>query len=150
MLFGVYEFEIIRDEGGYVAAPYDFEGATQADTWDELMTMVADWLKVTLEDYDIHGRELPTPTYGNAPRYGGTNMVFAVQAGRETIDRVTAGDAARLLGVTPARVSQMLSSGALEGWREGRNTYVTVDSVTQRLREGAHPGRPRTRPLTSA
>lgn len=143
MLYGIYEFEIVESEGGFVAAPYDLDGATQADTWDELMSMVADWLKVALEDYDIHGKGLPQPTYGNKPRFGGTNMVFAVQAGRETVERVTAGEAARLLNVSPSRVSQMVSAGTLDGWREGRNSYVTLDSVTQRLREGAHAGRPR-------
>lgn len=143
MLYGVYEFEIVNDEGGYVALPYDFGGGTQGDDWEDLCLMVADWLKATLEDYDIHGRELPKPTFGNKPRYGGRNLVFGCAAGRETVDKVTASEAARLLGVSPSRVSQMLASDQLEGWRDGRNTYVTVDSVTQRLHEDAHPGRPR-------
>lgn len=142
MLYGVYEFEIVKDESGYVALPYDFGGGTQGDDWEDLCLMVADWLKMTLEDYDIHGRELPKPTFGNEPRYGGRNLVFGCTAGRETVDKVTASEAARLLGVSPSHVSQMLASDQLEGWRDGRSTYVTVDSVAQRLREDERPDKP--------
>ena len=146
MLFGVYEFEIVQDEGGYVAIPYDFEGATQGESLEEVCLMAADWLKTTLEDHEMRARALPKPSFGNAPRYGGTNMVFAVQAGRETVERVTATEAARMLGVTRARVTQLLKAALLNGYREGRNTYVTVESVRARLADGAHAGRPRTVP----
>ena len=136
MLFGVYEFEVFEEEGGYVAG-------TQGDTFEELCEMVADWLRVTLEDYDIRGEEPPAPTFGNAPRYGGTNTVFAVAAGRETVEKVTASEAARMLGVSPGRVTQMIAANQLYGWREGRNTYVTVDSVSARAAEQCGAGRPR-------
>lgn len=140
---GIYEFEIVPSEGGYVAIPYDLEGATQADSFDDLCLSVADWLKVTIEDHELRGVPLPRATFGNTPRHGGTNMVFGVTAGRETIERVTVTEAARLLGVTPGRVSQMVASSQLEGWREGRNTYVTLDSVRARLAERPRAGRPR-------
>lgn len=143
MRTGVYEFEIVPTEGGYVAIPYDLEGGTQGDSFQELCLMVADWLKVTIEDHELRGTPLPRATFGNAPRHGGTNMAFGVTAGRETIERVTVTEAARLLGVTPGRVSQMVASSQLEGWREGRNTYVTLDSVRARLAERPRAGRPR-------
>lgn len=137
MLFGAYEFEIVMNEDGYLALPYDLGGGTRGKDFDELCRMVVDWLKLTLEDHDMHHKPLPAPTYGNGPRYGGTNMIFAVQAGRETVERVTASTAARMLGVTPGRVTQLMSSYQLEGWREGRNTYVTLASVEARLQERA-------------
>lgn len=140
---GIYEFEIVPSEGGYVAIPYDLEGATQADSFDDLCLSVADWLKVTIESYELRGARLPHASFGNVPRYGGTNMVFSVTAGRETIERVTVTEASRLLRVTPGRVSQMVASCQLEGWREGRNAYVTLDSVRARLAERPRAGRPR-------
>lgn len=143
MLFGVYEFEIVQDEGWYVASPYDLPGGTQGEDFEDLCLMVADWLKITLEDFDMRDETPPRPTFGNAPRHGGTNMVFAVQAGRETVEKVTASEAARLLGVTPARITQMLAAARLIGYRDGRNTYVTMDSVRARLEERPRGGRPR-------
>ena len=145
MHFGVYEFEVFQEEGHFIAVPYDMEGATQGEDFEDLCLMVADWLKITLEDFDMRGETPPKPTFGNAPRHGGANMVFAVQAGRETVEKVTASEAARLLGVTPARITQMLAAARLIGYREGRNTYVTMDSVRARLEERPRGGRPRKR-----
>ena len=143
MRFGVYEFEIAQVEGIYAVVPYDFDGATQGIDYAEACEMGADWLKTTIEDYEIHGRALPPATFGNVPRYGGTNVVFAVMAGRETVDKVSATQAARMLGITPSRVSHMLASNLLEGWRDGRNTFVTVDSINARLAERPKAGRPK-------
>ena len=143
MHFGVYEFEVFREEGCYVAVPYDFEGATQGEDFEDLCLMMADWLKKHIEDWEIAGRGLPRPTFGNAPRHGGTNMVFGVSAGIETIEKVTALEAARMLGVTQGRVSQMVGAARLYGWREGRNLYVSLDSVRARLAERPRAGRPR-------
>ena len=150
MLFGVYEFEIVQDEGWYVASPYDLPGGTQGEDFEDLCLMVADWLKITLEDFDMRGETPPRPTFGNAPRHGGTNMVFAVQAGRETVEKVTASEAARLLGVRRARVTQLLASARLIGYRDGRNTYVTMDSVRARLEKQPRGGRPRKREAVAA
>ena len=130
-------------EGIYAVIPYDFDGATQGMDYAGACEMGADWLKTTIEDYEIHGHELPPATLGNVPRHGGLNVVIAVQAGRETVEKVNATQAARMLGVTPSRVSHMLASNLLEGWRDGRNTFVTVDSVNARLAEHPKAGRPK-------
>lgn len=143
MLTATYEFEIFQSDGFYCAAPYDFDGGTQGATFDELCEMVADWLKVTIEDAVLNNKKLPKPTYKNTPRYGGSNVVFSVTAGRETIETVSASEAAKKLGVTPGRISQMLEAKKLEGWRQGRNTYVTVHSLQARLNEKPKAGRPR-------
>ena len=142
MKLAVYEFEVFRSEGVYIAEPYDMEGGTMGETYEELCEMVADWLRGEVEYRDVHGIELPAPTFGNQPRHGGSNLVFAVAAGRETVDKVSASEAARILGVTPSRITHMLASNLLEGWREGRNTYVTVDSVNARLADRPRAGRP--------
>lgn len=142
MHFGVYEFEVFQEEGHFVAVPYDMEGATQGEDFEDLCLMVADWLKKHIEDWEIAGKEPPAPTFGNEPRHGGTNMVFGISAGIETIEKVTASEAARMLGVTQGRVSQMIKDARLYGWKEGRNAYVSLDSVRARLAEKPRAGRP--------
>ena len=142
MHFGVYEFEVFQEEGHFIAVPYDMEGATQGEDFEDLCLMVADWLKMHIEDWEIAGKELPAATFGNKPRHGGTNMVFGISAGIETIEKVTASEAARMLSVTQGRVSQMIKDARLYGWREGRNTYVSTDSVRARLAEKPRAGRP--------
>lgn len=61
-----YTMEIVPDteDGGYVAWIKELEGCiTQADTWDELLSMIDDakrlWLEVALEQ----GWTIPEPTY---------------------------------------------------------------------------------------
>lgn len=135
MITRAYEFEIVRGEHYLMAFPYDLEGGTQGKDFDELCMMVANWLRRVLEDSEMHGRELPKPTYGHKPRQGGFNMLVQVSAGRETVPKVRASQAARRLGVSRGRVTQLVASGGLEGWNEGRNTWVTVDSLDARLQE---------------
>lgn len=60
-----YTIEIIpdSDEGGYVARIKELKGCvTQAETWDELDTMIQEakegWLEVALE----YGHSIPEPT----------------------------------------------------------------------------------------
>ena len=51
-------------------------------------------------------------------------------------------EAALKLGVTDVRVRALLKSGQLEGKKIGRAWAVSERSVAERLRDGAHPGRP--------
>lgn len=149
MITRCYEFEIVRDGDLYLAFPYDLEGGTEGEGFDNLCEMVADWLKVTLEDYDMRREEPPKPTYGNKPRYGGTNMLVEVSAGRETVEKISATEAARRLGVTQGRVTQMLSAHQLDGWRDGRNTWVTLDSVNARLSDMQSAGKGKKNPTVA-
>lgn len=143
----VYEFEIFPEDGWFVAVPFDFDGATEGRDFGDACEMAGDWLRVTVEDAAMHGKALPAPTFGNGPRHeGGRVIAFATDAGLDTVRKVTASEAARMLGVTPGRVTQMLDAGRLEGWREGHRTWVTVDSVEARLAESPKAGRPKKEP----
>lgn len=139
----VYEFEVYKDDGWLIAEPFDLDGGTQGEDYEDLCAMVADWLKVTVEDHAIRGIEMPKPTFGNAPRHGGSILLVCVMAGLETVERVSAAEAARMLGVSAGRVSQMLASGQLEGWRDGHSSYVTLDSLRARMAAPREAGRPR-------
>lgn len=55
---------------------------------------------------------------------------------------LSVGEAAEKLGITDVRVRALLKSGQLEGVKIGRAWAVSERSVAERLRDGAHPGRP--------
>ena len=147
----VYEFEVFLDEGRYTVWPFDFEcGGTSGATFREACEMAVDWLKTVVEDYAMHDEATPEPTFDNEPRYGGRIITVAIDAGLETIPRMTAAEAARALGVSPSRVSHMIRDGLLESFKYGHNTWVTGYSVEARLRERPPAGRPKRKPAASA
>lgn len=143
-MFATYEFEVYPGERYYIAEPVGLEGGTQGETLEEAVEMAADWLRGEVEFRAVRGLDMPRPEFRDAPAHpGGMLCLVGVDAGRETVERVSSTEAARMLGVTPARVSQMIKAHRLEGWRDGRNTYVTLDSVRARLQDGVKVGRPR-------
>lgn len=58
-------------------------------------------------------------------------------------DVVSAAEASRMLGVSAGRITHMLDAGVLDGYREGRRTWVSVASIEKRLSEIPKAGRPR-------
>ncbi len=139
----VYEFELFEDEGFILAFPYDMEGGTQGVDFKEACEMAADWLQTEMEHRAMHDLPFPEPTFDNEPRYGGKNIIIAVNAGKDTVRKISASDAARMLGVSPGRTTQMIAANKLEAFKDGHKTWVTLDSVEARLAEHPHAGRPR-------
>ena len=132
-MFVLREFELFESEGYVLAFPFGLEGGTQGVSLNDAAAMAADWLKGTTEDWLISGANPPEPTFGNEPEHGGRVILIGVEVSREAIPTMSATEAAERLGVSRSRVTQMLASGALVGWRDGRNTRVTLDSVNARL-----------------
>lgn len=140
----VYEFELCESEGMVVAFPFDFLGGTQGSDLAEASEMAADWLKTELEYRLMGGEDIPEATLGHDPeRDGGRILLVAVDASLDTVKAVTATKAAEMLGVSRPRISQMLKAQKLIGYRKGRDTFVTVDSVNARLAESPKSGRPK-------
>ncbi len=138
----IYEFEVFPEDGLFAVQPFDFEGATMGTDFADACKNAADWLRTNCEMMEIERVPLPEPTLGNVAEHGGRVVIVAVDAGLDTIRKMTASEAARALGVSPGRVTQMISAGLLSAWREGSRTWVTTDSVEARKAEGARPGRP--------
>ncbi|MDR2714689.1 MAG: helix-turn-helix domain-containing protein [Coriobacteriales bacterium] len=138
----VYEFEIYESEGKLVALPFDMNGGTQGGTPREAAFMATDWLRLDIEHRLMNGLEIPKATFGNEPQQNGRILLIAIEASLDTISAVAAYKAADMLGVSRGRVSQMVSAGLLDGFRKGRDAFVTTDSIAARLAERPKAGRP--------
>jgi len=141
----VYEFEIVRGEKYLLALPFDFDGGTQGEDEREVSEMAADWLKAELEHRLMNNISIPKAILGHLPREQGRILVVAVEASLDTIDAVSAAEAADMLGVTRGRVSQMCKSSLLDWYRKGRDVLVTLDSIHARLADTPKVGRPKKR-----
>lgn len=140
----VHEFEVFEEDGVLVALPFDFDGGTQGEDTREVAEMATDWLKTEIEQRLIAGEEVPTETLGHEPsREGARVMIVAVDATLDTVDAVSASEAAGMLGVSNGRVSQMVKTRQLQGFKRGRDAYITRASIEQRLLESPRAGRPK-------
>ena len=142
----VCEFEFYEGDGSVLAIPLGFDGeGTFGDDLEDAVESAADWLSGVVDFRNIHGLEIPRPGLGHAPQHGGRVIAVAVSRGLGDIPSMTAADAARELGVSAARVSQLISAGLLESWRDGTKRMVSRDSVEARKAETPKSGRPRQR-----
>ena len=142
----VCEFEFYEGDGAVLAIPLGFDGeGTFGDDLEDAVESAADWLSGVVDFRNIHGLEIPRPGLGHAPQHGGRVIAVAVSRGLGDIPSMTAADAARELGVSAARVSQLISAGLLESWRDGTKRMVSRDSVEARKAEAPKSGRPRRR-----
>ena len=139
----LYEFEIIQGEKYLLAFPFDMDGATQGKDIQEVTEMAADWLRMDIENRLMHKLDIPKATFGNEPKEGGRVLAIAIDVDLNRVEKVSASDAARMLDVSPPRVTHMIKDGLLEAFKEGHKTWVTLDSVKARLAEPRKAGRPR-------
>lgn len=139
----LYEFELFEDEGSYLAFPFDMEGGTSGETLREACEMAYDWLKTECEARLINRVGFPEPTFGNEPAHGGEVFLVGVEASLESIPRVLPSEAARILGVTPGRVTQMVSANRLEAVEVEGRKWITRASIEARLAERPKAGRPK-------
>lgn len=142
MLF-LCEFEIFKGEQMYVARPFGLLGATQGYDLRDACVMAHEWLQMEGEYRLMMGDDIPELPLGNEPKHGGRILLVGAEVSLEGIDTVKASEAAEMLGVSRSRVSQMLKTSLLLGYRDGRDTYVTRDSINARLAERPKAGRPK-------
>lgn len=134
-MFYVCEFELFDDgEGSVAAVPLNgWDGATFGDDFEDAGESAADWLRCMVDDALMNGRELPPIAFGHEPRHGGKVLAIAVMRDLSDIPAMTAADAARALGVSRARVTQLCNAGLLESWQDGTKRMVSRASVDARL-----------------
>ncbi len=139
----VREFEFFQGEKYMVAWPCDMGGGTFGEDMQDAIESAADWLYQTVLFDLIEGKETEGGKLGHEPEHGGKIIVVAVDCDLARANAVTAADAARLLGVSSARVIQMCDNAQLVSWKDGTKRMVLRDSIEQRLREAPKAGRPR-------
>lgn len=142
----VYEIIISPDDGMYSMEAPDLAGCfTWGNSVEEVLKKALDALETHIGAYLAGGEEVPPATFGHK---AGTDDVLAVISFEATAasvgaPHIAARHAAERLGISKGRVSQLLSSGRLEGYRDGREFMVSVASLDrfEASRRGA--GRPR-------
>lgn len=146
----VWEFEFF-DSGGMVdAVPCGSlgGGGTFGSDLNDAIASVADFLACMVDDHLMGGVDLPAPDFGHEPQNGGKIIAVAVSRELGDIPAITAADAARMLGVSSARVSQLIGAGLLESWRDGTKRMVSKASVEARLADSPKAGRPKEAPIS--
>lgn len=128
----LYEIEIFKDDDYYIAVPFDFEGATEGFSKQECLEMAADLLTSEIQHRLMHGKELTEPTVDNEPQYGGKIYSFVIDTSLSSIPRMLKAEAARELGISQGRVSQLIRAGKLETFLYQGKEYVTKASVDAR------------------
>lgn len=128
----LYEIEIFKDDDYYIAVPFDFEGATEGFSKQECLEMAADLLTSEIQHRLMHRDNLPEPTIDNSPQYEGKIYSLAIDTGIGAIPRMLKSEAARALGISQGRVTQLVKSGKLETFSYQGREYVTKASVDAR------------------
>lgn len=130
-----------EDDCWYVSFAGFDEAITSGDTVEEAASSAADLLTLLLAEYLDEGKALPEPTFHEPPL-----SVVCVRIADEDIRAtklVTVKEAAELLGVSPSRVSQLLSDGRLGSVEYHGRRMVTLESVNERIASKPAPHRPR-------
>jgi excisionase family DNA binding protein len=141
----ICEFEF-EQAGDFILCWPFFPGrvdCTQGKDFDDAIEMAADWLKTIVLDYLMNGEEVPNLPRGNEPKHGGGIITVAVDASLAEIPAVTAQEAAGLLGVSSARINQLVKAGYLDSWKVGRTRMVSIESIQARLADERKAGRPK-------
>lgn len=140
----IWEFEFFESNGMVDAFPCGDlgYGATSGENLQEAVEMAADFLMAVVDDHLMNGVALPPMEFGHTPERGGQIIAIAVSHKLDDIPAMTASDAARELGVTRARVSQLIRAGLLDSWKDGTRRMVSRASVEARKEVDPKPGRP--------
>lgn len=139
----IREFEFYNSDGCMLAVPCDMDGGTFGATLEDAAESAVDWLFETITDHLITNKAVPGGKLGHEPVHGGKVIAITVDASLGNVDAMTAADAARMLGVSTARVAQMCASGKLASWKDRSKRMVARRSVEARLAEAPVPGRPK-------
>lgn len=120
-----------------------FGEGTFGDGLEDAVSSAVDWLRETVLDSLMGYCELPPMSVGHGPEHGGQIIAVAVDCALGGVPAMTASDAARELGVSPARVDQLIKAGLLESWRDGTKRMVSRSSVEARKEASPRAGRPK-------
>ena len=137
-----YEGTLERHEDGWFAAVPAFPGAFAGGaTAGEACEGAAEALRLNIAEHVDKGLPLPPQEIGDSPQ-----LVLCVEVSDEYVAEtkcMTQAEAARELGITTGRVSQLITAGLLEPYQHGGRQLVTIASVNARKQSAPRRGRPR-------
>lgn len=135
-----------EEEGGYSATVPALPGCfSDGETYRETIFMIADAMKTWIASALHHG-EVISPYRREKVPEGCERAVIFVETDETYVVEgpfMSAAAAARELGVSAGRITRMLDSGILDGYRSGRRTFIIQESVSRRKQQPHRPGRPR-------
>lgn len=114
---------------------------TDGDNLDDTVNMAAEALELVIESYIDNGRALPEPSLDAQAPEGVRELLVSVDVDSEN-RMITAREAAKMLGVSDARVRQLILKGALLARKQAGVNFVYLRSVLDRLQEAPVSGRP--------
>ena len=146
---GKYIYDAIimpEEEGGYSVEIPALPGCyTCGDNYRDAVFMAADAMKTWIAAALSEKRTLPSYEKAEAPEGCERVSLFVETEESYIVDApvISAAQAARELGVSAGRITHMIDAGILDGYRNGRRTFVTVESVNARKIADPKPGRPK-------
>ena len=145
----IYQAFLTLDEDGrYLVEFPDLPGCfSEGETFTEAAAMGADAAKSYVASLLAHQDTVPEPQRHACPEGSESVLIFFETDPSYLItgDVISAAEAARRLSLSAGRVSHMINAGILDGYRQGRRTWVSEKSVEARLQETVRAGRPRYR-----
>ena len=144
-----YVFQAVMtpgEAGGYDVTVPDLPGClSYGDTCEQAAFEIADAMRTYVAALLRDGRSFPSPTFREV-ELPEVSLIVHFETDESYLvegEVVSAAEASRRLGISAGRVTHLLDAGMLEGYRRGRRTYVTVESIARRKVSAARAGRPR-------
>lgn len=110
------------------------------NSYEETLGLLVKYLEDHLADLALSGYALPAASFGRRSDDGVFSTVLSVHVAEpEPDETVSASRAAELLGVSRPRVTVLFQKGLLDGYHEGRNLFIYLRSVQDRLCYYPHP-----------
>lgn len=141
----IYEATISRDDEGFYACFEAFDAnCVDGDTLEEVIESAAVALQLLIAERLETGLNLPKQDF----KLSGSNVMriaVAVEVSNEFLLRskcLSVSEAARELGVTRGRVTQLLDADILQAVPFGKDRLVTIASVNERKANPGKHGRP--------
>jgi len=143
----IYEATLEKEDSGkyYVYFP-EFSGVcTSGKDINEAVSKAGEALELAIATCLDDGNKLPAPRFrgseGNLVRIG--ISVIVTDEMRLRMKCVTPSEAAKMLGVSKGRISQLLDAGVIQPVPFGNERLVTLASIHERLCSPRLTGRPR-------
>lgn len=149
LIMGNYIYQVIlhsdEDGGFWVDVPCLPGCVSDGRDYIESVSSIADAMKTYVAALIKDGMTVPESIPSECPDDCESVYVYFETDERYIIEGevVSAAEASRLLDVSPGRVSQMIDAGQLDAYREGRRTYVSVESIEKRIGSNPGAGRPK-------